>query len=246
MTTTSTPTVPARRPGGLLRSPAGRTATHLLAGQLVVAAWFWPIVVLIGVAMDIAFARSGTPRSMWSTLVTPPSWFLFVMAIMMTTSYVAPHVSTGRTRRSFLVAVLASGTVTAVLSGVLWVVLRLVEHAVLTRTGVEVPGTWAEPGAIGAMLVAVGLTFLVFTASGVLVGATYYRWNGWLATLALPLTVGPVLLTEPLLRPHQPGTLLTDDLPLAAGAAGAVVLALLLAGAAHLVLRDAPIRTRQV
>lgn len=38
--------------------------------------------------------------------------------------------------------------------------------------------------------------------SGLLVGATYYRLGGWLGTLALPVTIAPLLLAPAALGPE--------------------------------------------
>jgi hypothetical protein len=233
-------------------SPAVRTARAFLTVQVALAAWLWGIVAAVWVVLTVVAARSGgVERSTWELVEQGPRWFQFAMALIMVIGYLPTHVANGMTRRSFTAALGAVMAVTAVGYAALWTLGFAVERVVFSTQGwpadqqsEHLVGPDGSPLLLGLESLTV---FAVYAASGALVGATYYRGGAWWGTLTLPLTVGPVLLAEVLAsgggRASGPlDALGVDGVPVAGGFALLVVLVAALATAAHLVLRDVPIR----
>lgn len=179
---------------------ARAAATHL---QVYLYLWMvgWAVVVVavtVAIAV-IAMVNGSVPLSIAQFVRNGPLvWFLFAIAIMVTTMYLAPHVANGMTRRSFIRGSLVAATGNGLLHGVTAAVVVLVEGAVFDRLGWAhaapegQPGLW-ERGA-GILLLDHTLTALAGTVTGLLVGIAYYRLGGWWATLALPLTLSPILV----------------------------------------------------
>jgi hypothetical protein len=259
-TTDARPPAPARA-----ASPVVRTGRAFLRIQLHLALWLWGIVAAIWVVLTVVLSRvegsaegsaggsaGGPGVSTWSSVDQGPRWFLFAMALIMVTGYLPAHVANGMTRRSFTTALGVVLAVTSAGYAVLWTLGRAVERAVFEARGWPTGPQSSDVAAADGPLLLLGLaslvTFAVYAASGMLVGATYYRGGAWWGTLTLPLTVGPVLLAELVvsggrLRDVLPGAWAVDGVPLAAGLGPLLLLAAALGTAAHLVIRDVPIRT---
>jgi hypothetical protein len=246
MTTTGT------RPPATV-SPAVRTGRAFLRIQLRLAVWLWAIVAAAWVVITFVLDRAGgVEGSTWDTVDQGPRWFLFAMALIMVGGYLPAHVANGMTRRSFTTALGAAMAVTSVGYAALWTLGWAVERAVFTARGWPTASRAEHLAGSDGPLVLLGLeglvVFAIYAASGMLVGAVYYRAGAWWGTLTLPLTVGPVLLAEVLAAGGRLGDVLqtawsVDRLPVAVGFALLVLLAAALATAAHLVIRDIPIRS---
>jgi hypothetical protein len=233
-------------------SPAVRTGEAFLRVQLHLGARLWAIAAAIAVVLTVVFDRTGTIEgSTWENVDQGPRWFLFAMALIMVTGYLPAHVANGMTRRSFTAALGAAMAVTSAGYAVLWTLGYAVERLVFAARGWPTDlgsAHLADGGLLGLGLEGLAL-FVIYAASGMLVGATYYRGGGWWGTLTLPLTVGPALLAEALLS----GSRLAGVLPAAWSADGSarpvavlvlVLIAAGLAAAGHLLIRDAPVRTK--
>jgi hypothetical protein len=249
MTTTQSRPVRAAQ-----RSPLVRTGQVFARVQLVLGAWLWLIVAVGSVVLTVIFDRVGTiERSTWGLFDQGPRWFLFSMALILVTGYLPAHVASGMTRRSFAAALGVVMVVTATAYATLWTVGLAVERAVFTARGWPT-GLRAGDGVVlgdglGGLALESLLMFVVYAASGAVVGATYYRAGGWWGTLTLPATVGPVLLAEAVLSGGFTGQGLAtlvpaDRLAPAVAVVLVVLLAAALAAAAHLVIRTTPLRTR--
>jgi hypothetical protein len=218
-----------------------RTGTAFLRVQLHLGAWLWAVVAAVAVVLAVIQSRTGAIEGgTWQNVDQGPRWFLFAMSLIMVTGYLPAHVANGMTRRSFTAALTAVMAVTSAAYGLLWTLGYLVEGLL------SVGGPPAGVLALGLQGV---LLFAVYAASGMLVGATYYRAGAWWGTLTLPLTVGPVLLAEVWASGSRaadvlPAAARADGLPMAVASLLLLLLAAVLATAAHGLIRDVPIRTR--
>lgn len=164
--------------------------------------WFWVICAVGSVAAIAVVDRFGTVNVSIIQFVRngPLVWFLFSLAIIVATAYLAPHVANGMTRRSFVRGALAAVGASAVLNTLTAAGLLLLEGALYDRMGWQHdtrPGPEYEAGiweeGLGVLLLDHGLATLAGGVSGLLVGIAYYRLGGWWGTLALPLTLLPIL-----------------------------------------------------
>lgn len=235
-------------------SPWWVSAKVQLRRGLVISAWFWGMAILVVVVASVLTSRFTTVS--WSYLGygrQAVAWFAFSQAITLVAAGLRVHVGGGMTRRSFVRGALlahlglAAGH-TAALVGLLQVERAV--HAALGWPFVVRDGLDATGGRIGLLAADFGLSFLVAMLSGLLVGISYQRWAARWATLALPLTVGPLVVMLGLAQSGQvpPGVLdPTTVAPATAAqvvAAGAVGLgaALIAALAFWALSRTAPIR----
>ncbi len=244
MAVTSPAVRPAYRPH---RAAFAKVVTQCLWIGLVL----WPIFITVALGVPLVVDRfGGHIGSIYSGVAQAPRWFLFVMAIIVVAEGLGPHVAHGLTRRTFVAQHTAGLAVVAVVFGVLSLAVTLLERWFFDRLGWPHETVYGshpvptEPWA--AVLLDHTLLLAVFALSGLAVGAVYYRWRGWIGTLALPLTVGPVVVAAAAL-PHVDSTdtatiTRLDTLPYGAGLAVAVVVGALFLATAHLALRGAPVR----
>jgi hypothetical protein len=235
------------------RGPLVRTARTFLGVQLALGVWLWGIVAVVAVIITVVFDRVGrVEASTWELLDQGPRWFLFSMAIILVAGYFPAHVANGMTRRSFTAALAVAIALTAVAYAVLTAVGYAVERAVFGGRGwptdLQSEHLFTSTDQLGAVTLENVVVLVVYAASGMLVGAAYYRVGGWWGTLALPLTVGPVLVAESLVRTSWAGTALEPLLgavrvPAGVGAGTCLLVAAVLVAVAHLTLRSAPLRT---
>ncbi|GAA4423348.1 hypothetical protein GCM10023169_18820 [Georgenia halophila] len=231
--------------------PQWRRATRWMLGmQLYLAAWFWLIaVIVIAAALFVLDRTVGVQLSYFQFVQHGALWFPFALMITVVAAMITPHVANGMTRRSFAVAVLVTAAVVAVLYGLLMAVGLEIEGAVYDSFGwphahvanaVDDATPMAEPWTQGFAVSA--LTYAVRTAAGavagMLVAITYYRYGGLRATLALPLTVAPALVSQDALA-----NLLGDALSLSLPALSLLTLVapLLAAAAFYRITRTVPI-----
>lgn len=179
-----------------------------------VAVWFLGIALVVQTGVYLVLRAFGVQMegSIWNGFANNgPGWFLFSMAIMLTTGVLAPHVGQGMTRRSFshgqslALAIVAGG-----LAG--WVLVLLAYEAVFYGavgwTQVFTQGHLVDHDAGLALQ---WLNYLVLFAfygyMGALVGIAYYRFGGLWATALLPFTcLLPLGLIYLLLFIHGPTT----------------------------------------
>jgi hypothetical protein len=191
-------TIPAptrRRPQWL------RVSAQLLRAYVRLMAWFWATVVFFAVVILAVVSRFHEVRLSGMQFAHHGAlWYPFTLAIIITSGYLGVHVAAGMTRRSFARACLVAATVVSLLNAVVATLLLLVERAVYDRLGwfqgVASEGMDQAILAAGAPAHALNL-FVVLAAgmlSGTLVALAYYRFGGWAGTLALPLTMLPLLM----------------------------------------------------
>lgn len=179
-----------------------RATVHHLQVYLLMWVWLWVICVVgAGVAIAVVDRVSTVNVSIVQFVRSGPLvWFLFSIAVIVATTYLTAHVANGMTRRSFLTGGLVAAAISSVLHAVTAAGLLLLEGVLYDRMGWQhdsepgeeyVAGIW-EAG-LGVLLLDHALLALAGTLAGLLVGITYYRLGGWWGTLALPLTVSPIL-----------------------------------------------------
>lgn len=182
------------------RSPFARTLRFLLGTNLVVAAWFGVVVlVLWGGAVVVAavvtggdveisvaqFARQGT------------IWFPFAMAIAVFGGHHVPHIAAGLTRRVLARATLVLVAVMTVVYTAVIAVLLAVESAVYTANGWEqwiTEDAWSPVLPMAAVILLHAAAVAAGQVGGLLVAVVYQRFGAWRGTLALPLTAGPLVV----------------------------------------------------
>ncbi|HRA50188.1 hypothetical protein [Actinotalea sp.] len=239
MSTTS-PTTASPLPA---RSSVAVTTRWLLRQHLRVALWA-VIIALMAVTVAVVMVdRYGTVDiSIVQFARQGFVWFPFSMAIMMSAGFLNVHVASGLTRRSLGRASVVVGVGLAGFYAVVMTAALQLERAVFGARGwahqlTDGAPVVADTSQIGWILVDLGLLFTAAQLSGLLVGISYYRLGPWWATLALPLTVGPVLVVTPILT-----TSLLDPLSMLARVPVAVALLVLTAAAYLVLLRRCPVR----
>lgn len=212
----------------------------------------WAVgVVLLVVVVAVASQLGEMTVSAMGSAIHPLVWWPFVIAIIMSSAHLPVNLAHGMTRRTCTRAMLATSLCISLLNAVLAMVALLVERAVYDRMGWtpalsagNVTGS-LDGGELG-FAAGLALVFVAAMISGLLVGVVYYRVGGWWGTLALPLTLLPVLTTSVLaLREDQwrPISLtIAGDAP--AGEAMAVLLLIASALAFALLVRRLPVRSR--
>ena len=256
----SATTVDGASPASALprRTASAEAATYrwLMGAHLRSARWalgvyvFGSVVGIVGVnhfwqieGSVVAFGRQGL------------IWFPFSMAIVLLAAHLPVHVQMGRTRR-----VLGRATVNAALTmaacyAVAIVAVMQAERALYAWQGW--PHAILDQNVFAADSSQVGLVlgeYLVASSAGLLcghlVGIVYYRVGGWWGTLALPLTVGPILLLQVAMSTDF--AFLDGDLGVGTAggwlvrAAAALVVLGAVVVAYRLVLRGTPVRTASV
>lgn len=190
-------TVAAARPV----SPTRHTVHRLAALSLFLAAWFWAIaVVAVVLATLVAWLVNGRVDVSIAVYARQAAiWFPFSQAIMVVAAYLRVHVASGMTRRTFARAALLVTTLSALGYAVVLTALVLAERALHHALGWQATVTEVQLADAASpawmQLVDLAVPFVVGNLSGLVVGVVYQRLGGWWGTLALPLTVGPVLLT---------------------------------------------------
>lgn len=188
-------------------SPAVHAGRRLLLSHLVLLLWFWSIVVVavVGVTAILA-AYDVTSFSVVSFARQAGIWFPFSLEIIVATTYLRAHVAAGMTRRSFVTVALAVAVVVALLNAAFMATALTVERLAHGRLGWswELADALLDPTGRSWPLLFLdyGLTYVVGNVSGLLVGIVFYAaaatWGpvrgGWVGTLLIPLTAGPILV----------------------------------------------------
>lgn len=189
-----------------------KTVIRPLARDLLqVGIWTVSMITLVAViAYPRALAFGAEPGfSIWA-LILPQvaSWFLFGMAIYFVTECLRPYVAMGVTRRGFLTAAALTLALAALALGLYAALGFLVEGWWYQRVGWEhsIAGDrfTRQPGAAFLLGLDASLRGTLLGMSGLLVGWSYQRFNGWFASFLLLLTVGvPLTLVTVLLDDTQ-------------------------------------------
>ena len=192
-------------------SPTRHTVRRLGATLLRLAGIYWAIAVTAVVVANVVGGTvwGSTDVSIAVYARQSSIWFPFSLAIMLVTSYLRVHVAAGMTRRTFVRASLlvqvAAGVGYAVALTTLVQVERLVHDALGWSSTITEIQLTTETSPAWAMALELAVVFVVGNLCGLLVGATYQRFGGWVGTLTLPLTVGPLVLAL-----YIPGARITE------------------------------------
>lgn len=230
-----------------LRWQTARLAPLLLVGWAVLIVNAVVIVAIVSLFVDQVVV------SAMSIAVHVLLWFPFSVAIIIAISHLPVHVAGGMTRRSFIRAALVWTVLIAMANAAVSIGLFIIERAAYKQLGwVHAPTDGAETAVLegGPLLYGLGLALLFASGmlSGLLAGTTYYRFGGWWGTLALPLTLSPILITSTFaLNPESQWT--PWDLALPGPVQGNTFVALgalvLAAAAFALLVRRIPIHTKK-
>ncbi|NLF04289.1 MAG: hypothetical protein GX593_04710 [Actinomycetales bacterium] len=229
----------------------GAVARKVVTQCLWLALWLWPIVIAVTLGVPTLVHRlGGDIGGIYAGASQGPRWFLFAMAIVVVAEGFAAHLALGVTRRNFLRQLVLGFLVVAPVYGALSVAVALVERWFFEASGWVSQTVYGQPPVpTDPWYLAVldqSVLLAVFALSGLAVGAVYLRWGGWLGTLALPLTVGPVLMAATALQHVDSGdttsVLNAENLPYAGGLAVALAVGVWFWAVARLSLRGAVAR----
>lgn len=192
----TTMTAPATRRPGL--PTWARVGGWQLTGH-----WFlfggYLLTAIAATALTIFLAtRASTPSMSVITIAQQGAiWFAFGVAIYFKTNWLGPMVSAGMTRRAIEKSTLLAAGALGATGALAWLLVGHAEHWLFQRNG------WTYGVDVGRNSVAdtpdltffagLALIIAVATVCGSIVGLSYVRW-GPAATLALPLTVLPLIL----------------------------------------------------
>ena len=214
------------------------------------------VVAAAAVVAIVAIDRIGTvTNSVVGFARQGVIWFPFSLAIILGIAHLPVHVQMGLTRRVLgAVTVLVSLTMSAFYAVTVVGLIQL-ERWVFHLAGwphaiVDDANFVHDSSQVGLLLGEYFFAALSGQLCGLLCGLVYYRVGGWWGTLALPLTVGPVILVQAGMNADV--AVLDDSLAAGTAAGGllrvviaALVLALVVVGY-RAVLRSTPIRTAPV
>lgn len=233
--------------------PVAVVCRGLLRGHWSVGRWAFPVIAVAATLVIVVWAAIGTPTtSIVGFSRQGMMWFPFSLSIAIAVGQVNVHVAMGRTRRTLGRAAVLAALVMSVVYAVGLVVLMQVERGVYAVAGwqhviVDQLTFVSDTSQVGLLVGEYLVTTATAQLSGLLCGITYYRFGGWVGTLSLPLTVGPVLLVLAGVSADVP--FLSGDLAVGTvggGALRAVVVVVVLAAvvvAFQRILRSTPVRT---
>lgn len=188
------------------RGPVARAARQMLRSHAEIALWFWAAMlalIVIAIVLLSAFGQSGPSVVQFARQAV--IWFPFSMMITAVAAGTTVHVAAGGTRRAFARASVVAALVYAAVHGAVLTLLLQAERLLYDALGWDQSLTESGLGfaesttQVGPLLLGLVLTVSVATASGLLVGIAYFRGGGWIGTLTLPLTAGPILLVTGIL-----------------------------------------------
>jgi hypothetical protein len=226
-------------------------ARQLLRGYGWIFVGFWAVLItgtiVFRLALRMGINSPGSTAWQWFT-VSPPKWFLFVLAIIAATVYLPSFIGHGITRRN---AALGTGIVfggAAVTFGLALVAGFAVERFLLAADGRL---TAAHPAASFGSLATVALTavlhYAAFSLAGWLVGVGFYRFGAWGGIAFVTPAMVPAAVTEAVFDGGKLGNdynnvLRLGDLPLFAAAGASTVALAVGALAAYGIVRTLAIR----
>ncbi|QSB14388.1 hypothetical protein JQS43_23315 [Natronosporangium hydrolyticum] len=217
------------------------------------------LVLVVAVTLGAFVTAAGgdeSGTSVWEQAAGPLHWFFFVFGVLTTATVFPTYIGFGVTRRRVLQALGIGGGAISVLLALVIAAGYLVEHAILTGRGQEhrLRGDHLFDSVTELHLVMTQYALLTaaFLVAGYLVGVGYYRFGGGRGTLALPLTVAPILVVGVLFSANDLALLLRGPAggelpsPQLATAVGLSLATLAAAGLGlWLLARRVPIRPRR-
>ncbi len=257
MTASSLTTVPTTAP--LKRAPQWwRLTRRLVRLQARLGAWTLGMALVAAVAVLAVVSRAVRPElSAVQFAQHAALWFPFAIAIILVSTYLPVHVASGMTRRSFVRGAVATSVIVGTGYALVVTLMLVVEAVAYERLG-WFHGTAEDTGS-QALLASGGWTHLwglvlILVAgnlSGLLVGATYLRFGGWVGTLLLPLTVGVPVIGLSLVSLDPDAQFAPTDSTTAIATGGTalglllgLLLMVLTIAATHRVLRDIPVASK--
>lgn len=194
-------TAPVTRP----HTPVRHTFGWLTRVHLYSARWVVGIVALVTViAIRTVDHYTSVDISIVQYARQAFIWFPFSMAIGTTSAFVGVHVAAGLTRRALGIGAVLHAVVMGLAYTVVMIVALQIERAFYGTQGwgqafLGESSVFVDTSQIGWILADLALVFVAAHLSGLLVGVVYYRVGGWWGTLALPLTLAPLLVVVPIL-----------------------------------------------
>ncbi len=191
-----------RRPAVVRRSPVAGTVRWLLRTHLRVAAWVGAVAGVVVVVILVLVDRFGVVNASAVPFARQGLlWFPFTLSSILATSYVNVHVAMGLTRRALGRATVLTALIMSLVYATVLIAAFGVEGVVYHALGWPHAVTQGLPALAGTTGTAAApmlfVDFLLLAAAGQLCGLfcgiVYYRAGGLWGTLALPLTVGPVV-----------------------------------------------------
>ncbi len=231
---------PARTDVARPSSPTLVAARYLLRGYLRIALWYVGAVLALGALIPLLISRSGDVGvSIVAVSWQAGVWFGFSLNATLAVTYLGAHVSLGMTRRSYWQAVLlAAGVFGTALAAFQTGVLALERwwFGAMGWRGNSVDGLVVSGEGWGPTAGRYLLLYLTALVCGAVVSLVYARFGGWVGTLCLPVTVGPLLVVGALLIEAGDGSVLSAlGVPAAqvdaVATVGAITVLLLLAAA---------------
>ncbi len=245
---TPSPTRPALRASFAL---GGDLGVYALISAGVALALF-----VINTAANGAFGE--IEESIWSGVSTLVQYMLLGGGLMVAVNYLPLFVAHGVTRHDFWSAAVLALLVLAVVAAALTTGLFAVEH--LVYDAADWPHVLANPDAdhiydrpdqYGLIFVELVSLFVPHVASGLLVGAGYYRLGWVFGTGFLVVALLPAVVSEIVLGAGWIGLVINEAFDLTPPAAGIGVLIALAAGGiglwgARYLIRHMPIDNQQI
>ena len=197
------------------RSPVAGTVRWLLRTHLQVAALVGAVAGVVEVVILVLVDRFGVVNASAVQFAQQGLiWFPFTLSVILATAYVNVHVAMGLTRRALGRATVLTVLIMSLVYATVLIAAFGVEGVVYHALGWPHAVTQGLPALAGTTGTAAApmlfVEFLLLAAAGQLCGQlcgiVYYRAGGRWGTLALPLTVGPVVALNLLLSTEVTGS----------------------------------------
>lgn len=164
--------------------------------------WAWAASVVVWAVIVFFIERAGNlERSIWDFAGLGWSrWAVFAAGAIAATQLLPVLITHGQTRRAAARGGLIGLGAIAVLGTIVVTAIHGVEQLVfswadVTRTFEDVH-LWGDDPNLGLIALDALLVFGAYGVSGLIVGIFYYRTNGWVGTLLLPLGLLPLVVVE--------------------------------------------------
>lgn len=176
-----------------------RIARHLLRRFRLVYGIYWGVMLLVLVALVTSLEVFGPwvvdaeRASAWELAANvAPGWFVFVIGIMLASTFLPIGIAHGMTRRDFALGAGQFAVATAVLFALLKIVGQLLEALAYNMLGImgEITKPYPWPTLGGALVDVLG--YLGFMSSGWLFALIFYRLRVWWALALAPLAMIPL------------------------------------------------------
>jgi hypothetical protein len=237
------------------RQRTWRFPRPMLRGHIAFGSLMWAGLVVVSLAIAAAFAWfTEVPGSIWEDSSQVAAWYVGGVSGYIAYQTVPMLIAHGRTRRDSAIEMVIFMAVFAAVAAVLVAAGYLIEYVMFGVAGWprDLSGEYPFSSQLdtGMVFIQSWLTFLVWAASGALVGGAIYRYrdNGWLALIPASILVGAIgIFTQSYRGPvgfliDRFPSVETPSLPLAMTTAIACFLIAL--ALTWPILRDLPIRTR--